>query len=66
MVLSTYVSVAGSINALIPQTFVHKVIDNKLEKDDKDKRVNSTCQAFIWQINTKEMVVGLLVDQSVV
>ena len=58
--------VAGSINTSIPQTFVNNVIDNKLGKDDKDKWVNSKYQAFIWQIDNKEMMVGLLVDQSAV
>ena len=38
------------------------MIDDILSKDDKDKRVNSKCQAFIWQIDNKEMVVGLLID----
>ena len=53
-------------NTSILQTFVNKVIDNKLGEDDKDKRVNSKCLAFIRRIDNKEMVFGLLVDQSVV
>ena len=35
--------VAELINTSIPQTFVNKVINNKLGKDDKDKRVNLKC-----------------------
>ena len=35
----------------IPQTFMNNVvIDNKLGKFDKDKRVDSKCQAFIWRV----------------
>ena len=48
-----------------PKTFINKVIDNKLGKDDKDKRVNLKCQAFIWWIIYKKLA-GLLVDQSVI
>ena len=35
--------VAGLINMSIPQTFVSKVIDNKLVKDDKEKRISLKC-----------------------
>ena len=48
---------AASINTLILQTFVNRVINNKLGKDDKDMRINSKCNAFIWRIDKKEMVV---------
>ena len=53
-------------NSLFPQTFVNKVIDYKLVKDDKDKRDNLKFQAFIWWIDNKEIVVGLPVDQDIV
>ena len=56
----------GLINMLISQTFVNKGIDNKLYKDDKNKKGSSKGQAFTWEINIKEMIVGLLVDQDVV
>ena len=46
--------VVGSINTSIPQTSVNKVTDNKLGKDDKDKRFSSKCQTFIWRINIKK------------
>ena len=35
---------------LILQTFMNIVIDNKLGKDDKDKRVDLKCQAFISRV----------------
>ena len=34
----------------IPQTFINNKIDNKLDKDDKDKRVNLKCQDF-YEVN---------------
>ena len=42
------------------------MIDNKLGKDYKDKRVNSKSQAFIWRIDNKGIVVGPLKDQEAV
>ena len=40
------------------------MIDDKLGKDEKDYRVDSTSQAFIWPIDNNE--IGPLKDQSVV
>ena len=44
------------------------MFDDKLGKDDKDKRVNSKSQAFIsiTSHDNKEMVVSLLKDQDAV
>ena len=42
------------------------MIDNELGKDNKNKKVNSKCQAFAWRINNKEIVVGLLMNQDAV
>ena len=49
-------SITGPISMSIPQTF-YNVIDNKLGKDDKNKRVNLKCQAFIGLI--VQLLVGL-------
>ena len=39
-------------------------MDDQLGKEDKNKRVNSKSQAFIWRTDNKEMVVGLLMDHE--
>ena len=45
------------------QTFINDVIDNKLEKDNKHKRVNLNAKLLFGKL---EVFIGLLVDQSVV
>ena len=61
----TFVWVVGPIDMSIPQT-CNKWCDwRQLGKNEKDKSVKLKCQTFIWQIHTQEVLVGLLVDQSV-
>ena len=56
--------VAGLINTSIPQTFKKRVIDDKLGKNDKNKRVNSKGQELFGE--SISIKIGQFWDEDVV